>query len=150
MSRRGASGVGIALALWLTLGAGCGPVPGGALSGTVTPIPNDWSTVVPEKRFCEIEARRANPHSIQVECFRYAGGLYVQSHRWALAPWWPVTSWAAIWIEHPDVRLRVGDALYEVRAVRVTAPAERTAILQFRGYDPPPDGIVVFRFEPRG
>ena len=139
---------GIAM-LCLVLGAACGPVPGGTLSGKVTPAPSDWSTAVPDKRFCEIEARPADPHSIQLECFRFEGGLYVQSHRWALASWWPVQSWAAVWIEHPDVRVRVGEAIYELRASRVTAPPERTAILKFRGYEPPPDGIVVFRFVPR-
>jgi hypothetical protein len=134
----------------LLLGTACGPIPGGSLSGTVTPAPNDWVSAVPDKRFCEIESRPVDPHSIQLECFRFEDGLYVQSHRWALASWWPVTSWAAVWIEHPDVRVRIDDAIYELRASRVTEPAERTAILKLRGYDPPPDGIVVFRFVPRG
>jgi hypothetical protein len=130
--------------------AACGPIPGGKLSGQVTPAPSDWSAALPDqKRFCEIEARPADPHSIQLECFLYDGGLYVQSHRWALASWWPVTSWAAVWIEHPDVKVRVGDAIYELRAERVTEPAARTAILKLRGYQPPPEGIVVFRFVPR-
>lgn len=129
---------------------GCGPVPGGKLSGQVAPVPSDWPASVPDKRFCEIEARPANPHSIQLECFRFQDGLYVQSHRWALASWWPVTSWAAVWIEHPEVRVRLDDAIYELRAERVVAPTERGAVLAHRGYTPPPDGIVVFRFVPRG
>lgn len=130
--------------------AACGPIPGGRLSGAVTPVPADWSAAVPDKRFCEIEARPADPHSIQLECFRYEGGLYVQSHRWALASWWPVTSWAKVWIAHPDVRVRVGDEIYELRAARVTSPPERAGVLQHRGYEPPPDGIVVFRLVSRG
>lgn len=126
--------------------AACGPIPGGKLSGATTPAPSDWSTVVPDKRFCEIEARPADPHSIQLECFRWQDGLYVNSHRWALASWWPVTSWAAVWLDHPDVRVRVGDAIYELRAARVTDATARTAVLRHRGYDPVPDGILVFRF----
>ena len=55
----------------------CGPIPGGTLSGTVTPAPSDWSVAVPDKRFCEIESRPAKPHSIQLECFRFRDGLYV-------------------------------------------------------------------------
>jgi hypothetical protein len=35
------------------------------------------------------------------------------------------------------------------RAVRVGEAAEREAALAFRGYDPVPDGIVLFRFERR-
>jgi hypothetical protein len=129
--------------------AACGPIPGGSLSGTPKPVPAEWSAVVPEeKTFCEIEARPADPHSIQLECFVYQGNLYVQSHRWALASWWPVQSWAGVWIDHPDVRVRIDDAIYDVRAVRVTDDT-RTPILQHRGYDPPPDGIVVFRFTDR-
>lgn len=130
--------------------AACGPIPGGKLSGETTPAPSDWSTAVPDKRFCEIEARPADPHSIQLECFRWEGGLYVNSHRWALASWWPVTSWAAVWLDHPDVRVRVGDAIYDLRAARITDAAERTAVLKHRGYDPVPEGILVFRFVPRG
>ena len=129
--------------------AACGPIPGGKLSGSSTPAPSDWSAAVPDKRFCEIEARPEDPHSIQLECFRWQDGLYVQSHRWALASWWPVTSWAAVWIDHPDVRVRVGDAIYDLRAARVSEPGARAAILKHRGYAPPPEGIIVFRFVPR-
>lgn len=133
----------------LALAAACGPVPGGRLSGQVAPEPADWAAVVPEKAFCEIEARPADPHSIQLECFLYEGALFVQSHRWALASWWPVRSWAAVWLEHPNVRLRIGDAIYEVVATRVTAAEERDPVLEFRGYDPVPLGIVLFRFTSR-
>ena len=130
---------------------GCGPVPGGSLSGTVTPPPAEWSSLVPGgTRICEVESRPEKPHSIQVECFLYQDHLFAQSHRWALSSWWPVESWAAIWIAHPDVRVRLGDELFQLRAVQVSDAAERDAVLRFRGYDPVPPGIVVFRFEPRG
>jgi hypothetical protein len=136
------------LALWL--GLACGPIPGGSLDGTPAPAPADWTSVLPDaKRFCEIEARPADPHSIQLECFLVDGKLYAQSHRWALASWWPTESWAAVWIEHPDVKVRIGDALYELRAMRVVDAAERDPILVSRGYQPVPDGIVLFRFDAR-
>jgi hypothetical protein len=130
--------------------AACGPIPGGSLSGHLEPAPPAWTSVLEDGHgFCEIESRPADPHSIQLDCFVYEGALYAQSHRFALAPWWPVESWAAIWLEHPDVKVRIGDAIYELRAVRVSDPALRDAMLRLRGYDPPPDGIVLFRFEPR-
>ncbi len=136
--------------LLVALFLGCGPVPGGSLPGTLTSPPSDWSSLLDDGRtFCEIESRPADPHSIQLECFLHEGGLYVQSHRWALASWWPVESWAAIWIEEPQVRVRIGAALFELRAAYVTEPAERDPILKLRGYDPVPDGIAVFRFDPR-
>ena len=137
-------------AVALGLALGCGPVPGGALSGAVTPAPAVWSEALGgDRALCEIESRPERVHSIQLECFLVDGGLYVQSHRWALADWWPTQSWAAIWLAHPDVRVRIGGRIYELRAVRVTDAAVRTPILEGRGYDPVPDGIVLFRFEPR-
>ncbi len=84
---------------------------------------------MPEQHtFCEIESRPANPHSIQLDCFLFEGSLYVQSHRWSLARWWPVQSWAAVWLEHPDVRVRIADAIYELEARRVTEGPEREAV----------------------
>ncbi len=137
-------------ALALLLALGCGPVPGGSLAGSVTPIPDDWSGVLGgDRAFCEIESRPADPHSIQIECFLEGGQLFAQSHRWARAKWWPTESWASIWLQHPDVRVRIGDRLYELRAVEVTEPGLRETLLRERGYDPVPDGIVLFRFEPR-
>ena len=133
----------------LLLAAACGPVPGGALSGDVAAAPDDWSKVLEDGRaFCEIESRPADPHSIQLECFLDAGELFVQSHRWALASWWPVESWAAIWIDQPNVRVRIGEQIFELDAVRVVDPDRREPILRSRGYDPVPDGIALFRFDP--
>jgi len=138
------------LAALLFASVACGPVPGGSLAGKVTPAPASWTDELPDgRKICEIESRPADPHSIQLECFTWEGGLYAQSHRWALASWWPVESWAAIWIAQPDVKVRLEDDLFELRAVRVTEAAQRDAILRARGYEPPPEGIVVFRFEHR-
>jgi hypothetical protein len=139
---------------WLLLSVlACGPVPGGRLAGEVASVPKDppgWSSVLPDgKGFCEIESRPADPHSIQLECFVDDGELLVQSHRWAYASWWPVESWAEIWIDHPDVRVRIDGSLFELTATRVSDPARREAVLRERGYDPAPDGIALFRFDPR-
>ena len=136
----------------LVLGAvlACGPIPGGSLDGEPAALPSDWNAVMGgDHTLCEIESRPADPHSIQLDCFAYEGALYVQSHRFAQASWWPVKSWATVWIEHPAVRVRIGDALYDLKAVPVAAGPQRDAILGMRGYDPIPAGIVLFRFDPR-
>ncbi len=139
-----------AAAVALLAAAACGPVPGGSLSGSAAAVPPDWSTALANGvEICEIEARPEDPHSIQLECFLYEGALFVQSHRWALASWWPVDSWAAVWLEHPDVRVRIGEQLFDLKAVQITDPQLRSAVLVYRGYEPVPDGVVVFRFEPR-
>lgn len=138
------------LAVLAPLLAACGPVPGGSLAGAPAPVPADWSAALADgKAFCEIESRPRDPHSIQLECFLHDGALHVQSHRWALSPWWPAQSWAEIWIAEPAVRVRLDGDLYDLRAVHVTDPVQREAVLRARGYDPVPDGIAVFRFEPR-
>jgi hypothetical protein len=133
----------------LALALGCGPIPGGALSGEAAAPPASWSDALGgERAMCEIEARPARPHSIQLECFTRGGELYVQSHRWALAAWWP-ESWAEVWLAEPDVRVRIAGALYPLRAERVSDAALREALLEERGYDAVPPGIVLFRFAPR-
>jgi hypothetical protein len=129
----------------------CGPIPGGSLAGEVRPAPSEWEVALEgDRAICEIESRPADPHSIQLDCFLHDGKLYVQSHRWAFASWWPTESWALVWIAHPDVRVRVGSSIFELDAVHVTDAAERSPILQARGYDPVPDGIALFRFDRRG
>jgi hypothetical protein len=139
-----------ALALLTGVLTACGPVPGGSLGGTLSTPPSDWSDVLGgDRAFCEIESRPSEPHSIQLECFVHDGRLYVQSHRWAFAPWWPTQSWASIWLEEPEVLVRIDSSLFELRAVHVTLASERSPILEFRGYDPVPDGIAVFRFDER-
>lgn len=128
----------------------CGPVPGGTLSGVVTRTPTNWAAVLEDGRsLCEIESRPTDSHSIQLDCFLYQDDVYVQSHRWALAAWWPVESWAAIWILEPMVRVRIGMQIFEMEALHISDPVERRLILEFCGYDPVPDGIAVFRFAPR-
>ena len=130
--------------------ASCGPIPGGSLGGQLAEIPAEWSSVIDDgKAFCEIESRPSDPHSIQLECFLHEGSLYAQSHRWALASWWPVESWAAIWIDHPAVRVRIGQSIFELQANQVTEERPRASVLGFRGYAPIPDGVVLFRFERR-
>jgi hypothetical protein len=53
---------GLALLVALALFAGCGPVPGGSLSGTTAGVPGDWSAALADgKEICEVESRPAEP-----------------------------------------------------------------------------------------
>ena len=113
----------LALLLALLFGsAGCGPLPGGRLSGELQKTAGDWESIVRDHRFCELESRPEDPHSIQLECFVVDDRLYVQSHRWALSDGYPFESWAKIWLEHPKLRVRFGEDIYQLEAVRVTEP----------------------------
>jgi hypothetical protein len=128
----------------------CGPVPGGRLSGEVEALPSDWTSLTEGlDGICEVESRPADPHSIQLQCYTHEGSLYVHSHRWALASWYPFESWAEIWLEHPEVRARLGRSIYELRAEAIQERGLREAVLSSRGYDPVPEGIVLFHLRPR-
>jgi hypothetical protein len=129
----------------LLIVSACGPVPGGALAGTAAQAPDNWAELVGDRVLCEIESRPANPHSIQLECFVFNDALYVQSHRWVNASWWPGESWALIWQKQPFVKVRIGTDIFELKAV--VEQAHRNGILSGRGYDPVPEGMVVFRFD---
>ena len=138
------------LILTALLGVSCGPVPGGRLEGVAAAPPTHWAEVIEGPgALCEVESRPEDPHSIQLYCFLHEGRLYAQSHRWAQATWWPTRSWALIWMEHPDVKVRIGEALYDLEAVHVTEETERSPIMAAIGYDPPPDGIALFRLTRR-
>jgi hypothetical protein len=57
------------------------------------------------------------PHSVTTVSFRHAGGLYVPSRN-------PQGKrWVENVLRDPRVRLRIGDRIYERRAVRITDPA---------------------------
>ncbi len=149
-ARLGRGAAGLAALAALLIAAGCGPVPGGRLRGEDQPPPADWAPLTEGlSAICEIEARPEDPHSIQLQCYEYDDALYVHSHRWALSSWYPFTSWAAIWLEHPEIRVRFGDAIYELYAERVRDAPLREAILSSRGYQPVPDGILLFQLRPR-
>ncbi len=149
-ARLGGRAAGLAALAALLIAAGCGPVPGGRLGGDVEALPTDWAPLTEGlSGICEIEARPEDPHSIQLQCYEFDGALYVHSHRWALSSWYPFTSWAAIWLDHPEVRVRFDDAIYELHAERVVDAPLRQEILRSRGYDPVPDGILLFHLRPR-
>ena len=133
------------------LGIGCGPVPGGKLSGEAASLPADWAPLTQGlDGVCEVESRPSDPHSIQLQCYTHEAALYVHSHRWALAAWYPFESWAEIWLDEPEVRVRLGSSIYLLYAEEVTSIRRRDAVLASRGYDPVPDGIVLFQLRSRG
>ena len=111
----------LAAALFLTGStAGCsGPtilLPGGALAGTTTAAPADWSFTDAVSTI-QLETRPADPYSVNIWVIALGPNLYVHAG-----------ANRAEWVEHmeadPNVRLRVGDAIYELSATRVTEQAE--------------------------
>jgi hypothetical protein len=112
-----------ALALVLILGAplaGCeGPfvlLPGEALEGTTVAPPDDWS-FTDDVKTVQLETRPGDPYSVNIWVIALDEHLYVHAGANRSA-----------WVEHleadPKVRLRVGDAIYELAAARVDSQQE--------------------------
>jgi hypothetical protein len=132
---------------------GCEPtwmLPGGALVGVVAPAaPADWSFTDPVE-VVQLETRPADPYSVNVWGVAANGAFYVASGRGE------ENAWAGHILEDPRVRLRVGEDIYELRAVRTDDPAERDAFLQaaHQKYDFEVDAeqrskAILFRLDPR-
>jgi hypothetical protein len=140
------------LAIPLLLVLGCGPlvmIPGGSLSGDVQPVPADWS-FTDEVETVQLETRPDDPYSVNVWGVGVGDTFYIASGRGI----------DAAWAEHieanPNVRLRVGDAIYELAAARTTDPAELDAFLaaakEKYDFEPEPEQretAVLYRLTPR-
>jgi hypothetical protein len=135
------------------LALGCGPIgpfPGGSLSGDVaTAPPADWS-FADEEKIVQLETRPSAPYSVNLWGVGIGDRFYVASGRGG----------GAQWVEHieenPDVRLRVGGTIYELRAVRVSTENDGARFLEAlkRKYDWEPsarerDAAWLFRLDPR-
>jgi hypothetical protein len=108
------------LSLLLVLAAGCnGPfvvLPGGRLDGNVEPSPIDWS-FAGEYGTIQLETRPEDPYSVNIAFTVIEGRLYINAGD-------TETQWVKNMAESPLVRLRMGEALYDLRAERVTDRAE--------------------------
>ena len=130
---------------------GCGPivmVPGGALSGSVQPVPSDWSFSDAIETI-QLETRPSDPYSVNLWGIGIGKVFYVAAGS-------SESRWASNISEDPRVRLRLGDDLYELQATRTKDQAELDAFLAAlkRKYDHEPEadereGATLFRLEAR-
>ena len=140
-----------ALLSLLVLGCGpIGPFPGGRLSGDVaTGLPVDWSFADGEKTV-QLETRPSAPYSVNLWGVSIGDRFYLASG----------SGGEANWVEHiakdPNVRLRVGGTIYELRAIRVSNETHSERFLEAlkRKYDWEPsvrerDEAWLFRLDPR-
>ena len=127
MRRLLAFAIGLALAIVLGWSLGFvrpyGPIGGGRLRGAVSPPPADWSFVdrIPE---IEIETRWGPlPWTVTTWVLSHDRKLYAPSRN-CLAK-----RWVKNVLAQPDVRVRIADSVYELRAVRDEDPAVGRALL---------------------
>jgi hypothetical protein len=102
------------LALLLALSA-CSeylPIAGGKLEGTVSPLPAQWSELATTE-IVQLESTGEAPYSVNLWVAEVGGALHVFAGD-NLAEW--VKNIAA----NPDVRLKIGEEIFELRAIRVT------------------------------
>lgn len=112
------------LVLVTLLLAGCGDpivmLPGGALSGEPTPVPAVWSSLDAIETI-QVEFRPDDPYSHNIWAVGIGTDLYI-----ATGP--DGTRWTPMVDADPRVRARVGTALYDLTAVKVTDAAERARV----------------------
>jgi len=89
---------------------------GGALEGEVEPSPADWS-FAGDYGTVQLETRHEEAYSVNVAFTVIEGGLYINAGD-------TETQWVKNMTQNPQVRLRMAEVLYELRAERVTSAFE--------------------------
>ena len=112
-------------------------IPGGQLSGTAQHNPNEWSETV-DVATVQLETRPDDPYSVNLWGVGIARDFYVATRAQG-------TAWTKNIDANANVRLRVGETIYPLKAVSVSDDAERKRVLDayVQKYDADPDDIVV-------
>jgi hypothetical protein len=143
----------VAFVLLLTLLGGCGDpimiLPGGKLSGTPTPAPADWSAVDSVKTI-QVDFRPQDSYSHNIWGVGIGPDLYIATGAKG-------TRWTPYVAADPNVVVRVGTQLYDLKAVPVTDADERArvAAAYVKKYDVKADDNwvvqgMIFRLDRRG
>lgn len=117
------AGLLIALALSAGCGGPMGPIAGGELSGAVHsgPVP-DWNAVTATVDNAQLETNPADPYSINIWAGSLDGRLYVPTSL-IMGPDDPnERTWVNNVMADPNVRIRMNEVVYELRAKRVQSP----------------------------
>ena len=111
--------LGAVLGLLVLCACGGGPVlpflPGGAISGEVKAVPDDWSFAA-DAGTVQLETRPEDPYSVNIVCVPLNGKLYIYAGD-------TETEWAQHISVKAEVRFRLAGDVYELRAQRVTDTA---------------------------
>ena len=89
---------------------------GGVLSGTVAEVPDRWQ-LAEDSAVAQLETRPEDPYSINFTYVQLDGQFYVYAGDTR-------TNWVKHIEQNPLVRVRVQDAVYPARAVRVVSDEE--------------------------
>ena len=109
-------GVMILLVLYLNRSDPWDRLPGKRITGEeVTEPVEDWSFMETSTRVT-LEVRPSDPYSVDIRAFLHEGVLYLNSIT-------PENRWTQYLLEDPNLRLKVENKIYQVRATRVEDPA---------------------------
>ena len=102
--------MGTILVLYLNRSDPYGTIPGKRLQGEeATELIDDWSFATQYRRV-NVEVRPSDPYSVNAGYFVHDQALYISSAK---------SRWAQFLVQDPNMRIRVGDKLYRVRATRM-------------------------------
>ncbi len=112
-------------------------IPGGRLSGTEQQSPKEWSATV-DVATVQLETRPDDPYSVNLWGVGIGRDFYVATRAQG-------TAWTKNIDANANVRLRVGETIYPLKAVSVSDDAERKRVFDayIQKYDADPDDIVV-------
>jgi hypothetical protein len=113
----------VVLAVFLVAWGPCGPITGGRLSGTPATPPADGWAFTDDISTIQVETRPDEPYSVTTWCVSDGPTLWVPSRGAEKKPWVQNV------LADPRVRLRIGTALYDLRATRVTDAAEQAKVV---------------------
>jgi hypothetical protein len=91
-------------------------IPGGALGGTSAAPPADWA-MLNDIKTIQLEVRPSAPYSVNIWAVGMGANLYVATGA-------DGTRWSPMIEQDARVRARIDGKLYDLRAERVTDPAE--------------------------
>ena len=120
------------LVLYLNRSDPYGPLPGKKLLGEeVTELIDDWS-FTEQARSVTFEVRPSDPYSVTASCVLHDGVFHVLAASME-------NRWAQFLLQDPNMRFRMGDKLYPVRATLVEDPARISEIFKtleqkYRGF----------------
>ena len=152
------SGILLAVAVLIT-GSGyllrsdpIGPISGLTLSGEEAAYPAHWESCN-KNATVAVETRPENPYSVTTWCVVYANDLFIPASNGS------TKTWPKLITENPNIRIKISDSLYSVKATRVPDfPLEVLGELIMKKYPESAEQIManrdvqdtwVFRISPR-
>ena len=118
--------------------------PGTRLDGErINPQLHDWSVLTGQNKiYVQTQTWYLVPHSVTTTSWVTDNELYVPCAH-CDSKLWPKNV-----ARNPNVTLKLGNKLYDRRAVKITDPLETRRLLQIPGHGDLP-GVAVFRMDPR-